>query len=179
MMKQIISHKYRRFVIYVEIFAGLLLLGIIYHFIPIHGATTFYIPSSDFKTVKKTLQKNGYDVTWIDSAMLKLIRVPTKGWYRVEPEKHGRLTFFEFLYRQKAPTMQVVIFAGESKEALIERLANDMKLDPVKLMRYYDNYAQFKEGDIIANRYTLARSADEKATMEYLFERSKETFERF
>ncbi|MDQ1325605.1 MAG: Endolytic murein transglycosylase [Campylobacterota bacterium] len=179
-MKQIISHKYRRFVIYFKIFMAVILLPLVYNFIPInHTTTTFYLPASDFETVKKTLKKNGYDVTWIDALMLKLIRVPMKGWYEVDPKEHGRLLFYEYLHRKRARTMQVVIYAGETKEELVKRLANDMKLDEEKLMRYYKKYARFEEGDILAHRYTIARSANEKTTMEYLFRRSSQMLELF
>lgn len=179
-MKKIISQKYSRFVTYLKIFAVLMLLPLAYNFIPVtYTATTFYLPASDFETVERTLKKNGFDLTWVDAFMLKLIRVPMKGWYEVDPKAHGRFLFYAYMYRQRAKTMQVVIYAGETKEEVVRRLANDMKLDEKKLMRYYKKYARFKEGDILAYRYTVARSANEKTTMQYLFGRSRQMFEMF
>lgn len=179
-MKQIISQKYSRFVTYLKIFAVLIFLPLAYNFIPITYTTaTFYLPASDFETVEQTLKKNGYDVTWIDAFMIKLIRVPMKGWYEADPKKHGRFLFYAYLHRKKASTMKVVIYVGETKEEVVKRLANDMKLDEKKLMHYYKKYARFEEGDILAYRYTIARTANEKTTMEYLFRRSKQMLETF
>ncbi len=179
-MKKIISQKYSRFVIYFKIFTVFMLLPLAYNLIPVtYTATTFYLPASDFETVEHTLKKNGFDITWVDAFMLKLIRVPMKGWYEVDPKAHGRFLFYAYMHRQRAKTMQVVIYAGETKEELVRRLANDMKLDEKKLMRYYKKYALFEEGDILANRYTVARSASEKTTMEYLFRRSGQMLETF
>ena len=179
-MKKIISQKYSRFVIYFKIFTVFMLLPLAYNLIPVtYTATTFYLPASDFETVERTLKKNGFDITWVDAFMLKLIRVPMKGWYEVDPKAHGRFLFYAYMHRQRAKTMQVVIYAGETKEELVKRLANDMKLDEKKLMRYYKKYALFEEGDILANRYTVARSASEKTTMEYLFRRSGQMLETF
>ena len=60
-MKQIISAKYRRFVLYVEIFMVILLLPVLYNFVPVnHTTTTFYIPSSHIDDVTQTLEKSGY-----------------------------------------------------------------------------------------------------------------------
>jgi UPF0755 protein len=77
--------------------------------------------------------------------------------------------------------MHVVIYAGETKTKLCQRLANDMKLDEKKLLKLYLQKARFKEADILSGRYTLARKADENATISYLFDLSKEkiaTFEK-
>ncbi len=179
-MKQIISAQYRRFVLYVEIFMAILLLPLIYNFVPMNdGTKTFYIPSSNMDDVVHTLKKNGYTVTWIDRFMLKLIHTPEKGWYSVETDEHGRLLFFEYLHRKKAETMEVVVYGGETAEELTTRLAKDMKLDKEKLLKQYKILSRFREADIFAQRYTIARRADENTTMKYLFHLSTEELENF
>jgi UPF0755 protein len=159
----------------------LLLIPLTYHFIPVNkGTQTFYIPSSNIDDVIKTLKTNGYEVTWIDKLMLKLRKTPDEGWYSVEPSEHGRLLFFQHLYKQKTDElMDVVVYAGETKEELIARLANDMKLDQEKLLNLYHAHARFKEADILAQRYTLARKADENTTMQYIFLESRRKLNTF
>lgn len=179
-MKQIISAKYRRFVLYVEISIAILLLPVLYNFVPInHANTTFHISSSNIDDVAKTLEKNGYTVTWIDKLMLQLIRTPKEGWYSVDPSEHGRLFFFEYLHRKKTETMDIVVYAGETAEELVSRLAKDMKLDKEKLLQNYQTHTRFQEADIFAKRYTIARKADENTTMEYLFDLSEKVLEEF
>ncbi|SFV60860.1 FIG004453: protein YceG like [hydrothermal vent metagenome] len=179
-MKQIISAKYRRFVLYVEIFMVILLLPVLYNFVPVNqGVTTFYIPSSDVEEVTQTLEKNGYTVTWIDKLMLQLIRTPKEGWYTVDPKESGRLFFFEYLHRKRAQTMDIVIYAGETSKELTTRLAKDMKLNREKLYQFYQKHTRFEEADIFAKRYEIARKADENTTISYLFDLSTKVINGF
>jgi len=180
-MKKILSDIYRNFVLYFKLYMLLLLIPLTYNFIPVNkGTKTFYIFSSNIDDVIKTLKTNGYEVTWIDKLMLGLRKTPDVGWYSVEPSKHGRILFFQHLYQQKTDElMDVVVYAGETKVELTERLANDMKLDQEKLLNTYNMLAHFKEADILAQRYTLARKADENTTMRYIFYRSKQKLDKF
>ena len=167
-------NKYKRFVIYVEIVLFLLLLPVLYSFVPLNDVQrTFYISSSKLDDVTKSLEQNGYTVTWLDRLMMQVTEVPTEGWYSVDLDAYDRLDFFKNLYRHKTETMDIVVYAGETAEELTSRLANDMKLDQKKLLSYYHKYTLFKEADIFADRYTLARNADENATMSYLFDLSR------
>ncbi len=159
----------------------LLLIPLIYNLIPVNeGTKTFYIPSSNINHVVKTLKSNGYEVTWMDKLMLRLRKTPSEGWYSVEPSEHGRFLFFQHLYKQKTnELMDVVVYAGETKNELTARLANDMKLDQEKLLNIYNKLAHFEEADILAQRYTIARKADENATMQYIFLDSKRKLVKF
>ncbi len=175
-MKKILLGKYKRFVIYVEIVLFLLLLPVLYNLVPLNEAPrTFYISSSNIDDVTKSLEQNGYTVTWIDRLMMHVKEVPTQGWYSVDPEAYNRLDFFKTLYRQKTETMDIVVYAGETVQEMTSRLANDMQLDQKKLLAYYNNETFFNEADIFADRYTVARNADENTTMSYLFDVSRET----
>ena len=173
-MIKIFFKKYKRFVIYIAIVLFLLLLPVLYSFVPLNDAPrTFYISSSGIDNVRKSLNETGYNVTWVDRLMMQVIEVPGKGWYSVEQDDYNRLDFFKNLYRQKSRTMDVVVYAGETAEELTSRLANDMKLDQKKLLSYYNKETFFKEADIFADRYTLARKADENTTMSYIFDVSR------
>ena len=180
-MNKILSDKYRDFVLYFEIFMLILLIPLTYNLVPVNeGTKTFYIPSSNIDNVVKTLKSNGYEVTWIDKLMLRLRRTPDEGWYSVEPTEHGRFLFFQHLYKQKTnELMDVVVYAGETKDELTARLANDMKLDQEKLLSIYRKLAHFEEADILAQRYTVARKADANATMQYIFLDSRRKFNTF
>ncbi len=180
-MKQIISTKYRCFVLFIEIFIVILLLPVFYNYIPIDKdtPTTFYLPSSDIDDIVNVLEKNGYSVTVIDKLMLKLIDPPQKGWYHVDHDAHGRLLFFATIHTKKAETMDIIIYAGETVEELVVRLANDMKLDKVKLAQKYKILTRFQEADIFAKRYTLARKANESVTLQYLFDLSNTQLSKF
>ena len=75
--------------------------------------------------------------------------------------------------------MKIVIFAGETSKELIDRLANDMKLDKEKLYQAYQKRSHFKEANIFAGHYIVARKIDEENLIFYLFDQSKEILELF
>ncbi|HIE59779.1 MAG TPA: endolytic transglycosylase MltG [Hydrogenothermaceae bacterium] len=180
-MINILSKKYKRFIFYLEIILILFLLSLAYHFMPMNnGKKVFYIPSSDIRDIVHTLKNNGYEVTWIDQKMLTLKKIPEEGWYSVTPSKQGRFSFFLHLHTQKTNAlMDIIVYAGETKEEITQRLAKDMNLEQKSLMQYYQTLAQFEEGDILAQRYTLARNADENTTIHYLFLASNRTLREF
>jgi len=171
-MKHFISAKYRCFVLFIEIFTVIFLLPVFYNYIPVSkdASTTFHISSSNIDDVVSSLEKNGYSVTFIDRLMLKLVKVPEEGWYHVDHDEYGRLLFFENMYNKKTDhTMDIVVYAGETSEEIITRLANDMKLDKEKLEEHYKTFSRFGGSDIFAQRYTIARDANEKSTLLHLF----------
>lgn len=179
-MKKIIFCTTKRFIIYVEIVLLFLLPPVLYNFVPLNKAsTTFYLPASNIDDVTQLLEQKGYTVTWVDRYMIQLIQVPEEGWYSLERDVYGRFHFFATMYQKKAETMDVVVFAGETAEELTSRLANDMKLDQKKLLNLYHEQALFDDADIFADRYTVARNADENTTMSYLFDVTRETLEAY
>ena len=180
-MINILSKKYKRFIFYLEIILILFLLSLAYHFMPMNnGKKVFYIPSSNIRDIVHTLKNNGYEVTWIDQKMLTLKKIPEEGWYSVTPSKQGRFSFFLHLHTQKTNAlMDIIVYAGETKEEITQRLAKDMNLEQKSLMQYYQTLSQFEEGDILAQRYTLARNADENTTIHYLFLASNRTLKEF
>ena len=174
-----LTKRYRHFVFYFQLYIVILLAPIAYNAVPVNeGTKTFYIASSDINDVVETLKSNGYEVTWFDKMMLMFRKTPTEGWYSVVPRKYGRILFFQHLYKQKTrELMDVVVYAGETKEELTARLSNDMKLDQQKLLTIYNSLARFEEADILAQRYTIARKAEEDATMKYIFLVSDRTWQ--
>lgn len=180
-MKKILAAKYKRYIFYLEILAAILVFPLAYNFAPLNKETkTFYLPSSNIDNIIQTLNTNGYEVNWIDKWVLGLKKIPDEGWYSVKPNKYGRFLFFYHFYKQKTDeTMNVLVYAGETKNELTARLANDMKLEQKKLLGAYNALAHYREADILAQSYTIARNADENATMQYIFLASERKIKKF
>jgi len=152
----------------------------VYNYIPVQkGKTTFYLPSSDIDSVIDTLKENGYGVSNIDKMMLQFFKAPEKGWYSVKKTPKQRFTFFENLSSQKAKTMRVKLYAGETSIQLTKRLAHDIKLDSKKLLQEYRRLSKYLEGDVLSGYYQVARKADEHAIITALFQMSQEKFKNF
>jgi len=132
-----------------------------------------YISSSEKETVIEELEKGGVELHWADRLLFDLIKLPDEGWYTIQEDKRGRFYFFYSLYQQKADTMGIVIFAGDTVEEIFNRLSDDMSLDKEQFSAYYEKYSRFLEGEILANRYTLAQDADEEVVIRYLLDKSR------
>ena len=180
-MKSKLLAKYKCFVLLFEVLGVLFLLPFFYQLIPINenANKVFYLNSSNPDKIAKILCKNGYEVTTVDKMVMQLAQTPTQGWYHLSKTDINRYIFFKHLYRQKAKTMNIKIYAGDSSYELIDRLAQDMKLDRDKLRVEYNKRAKLKEGDIFAGKYSVARKADEKALMDYLFMVSDKKLQNF
>ena len=180
MMKQLITQEYKRLARYIEIGIVILLVAFFYNtYSPISPHHTVYLSGKSSQSTAEELEKYGYSVTIIDQIFMHLGKIPQKGWYHIGKEEQSRFSFFSSLYRQKTNLMTVVVYAGETAKEVCTRLANDMKLDKLKLLKEYQKRSRFKEGDIFAKKYTLARSADAFTVMQYLFERSEAMLSAF
>lgn len=179
-MKRIIRIKYRILRLLSKALIVSLLIPLVYNYIPVYqGKSTFYLPSSDLNTVIDTLKENGYGVSRIDKIMLQFFQTPEKGWYTVNKIPKQRFTFFENLSTQKAKTMRVKIYAGETSIQLTKRLANDLKLDATILLQEYRRLTKYLEGDVFSGFYQVARKADERAIITALFQKSEAKLKQF
>lgn len=179
-MKRIIRTKYYILRFLSKLFILLLLIPLIYNYIPVQkGKNTFYLHSSNIDTAIDTLKENGYGVSVIDKYMLQFFQTPQKGWYTITKIPLERFGFFKQLETQKAKTMRVKIYAGETSEELTKRLAKDLKLNSKKLLQEYRRQTKYLEGDIFAGYYKIARKADERAVMNALYSMSRKKLQHF
>ena len=179
-MKRVIRVKYKLLRFLSKVLIVLLLIPLIYNYIPVQkGKSTFYLPSSNIDSIITTLKENGYGVSKIDKLMLKYIKIPEIGWYTVEQTPKKRFKFFEQLSTQHAKTIRIKIYAGETSEELTKRLAKDLRLNHKKLLQEYRRLTKYLEGDIFSGFYQIPRKADERAVITALFAMSEKKLQTF
>jgi len=179
-MKRIIRTKYYILRFLSKLFIVLLLVPLAYNYIPVKkGKSTFYLASSDIDSVIQTLHENGYGVSKIDALMLHYFKTPPKGWYHIRKVPKERFSFFKHLETQKAKTIRVKLYAGETSDELTKRLAQNLKLSHEKLLEEYRRQTKYLEGDILAGYYRVAPKADERTIMTALYSISKERLKHF
>jgi len=181
MLKTIISEQYINIVRIAGILIIIFLIPLLYNFVPIDekASETFYIDASSVDTIVTSLEDNGYTLTFVDKIMMQVDEVPKSGWYKLDKKAYGRFYFFKNIYKHTTETMNIVVYEGETHNELIDRLANDLKLDRNKLYKSYKSLSRFKEADIFSGHYRIARKAGEEAVMLYLFDTSKKIFDLF
>jgi len=181
MLKSIISKQYMTMVHIIEIILFVLIIPLLYNFVPIdkNASKTFYIDAANKESIVNSLEENGYTVTFVDKIMIQTDKMPQSSWYTLDKHQYGRFNFFRYIYKHQAETMDIVIYAGETHDALLTRLANDLKLDKDRLYEQYKVRSRFEEADIFAGHYRIARKADERSVMVYLFSLSNKMLELF
>jgi len=181
MLKTIISEQYIAIVRTIEIILVVLLIPLLYNFVPIskNASETLYIDAANIESIVDSLEKNGYTVTLVDKIMLQADKMPKSGWYTLDKHRYGRFNFFKNIYKYQAETMDIIVYAGETHDELLERLANDLKLNRDKFYIQYKAMSRFKEADIFAGHYRIARKADEQSAILYLFSVSDKMLDLF
>jgi UPF0755 protein len=156
------------------------LLWMTYDSLPIvDGESALYIDSSYIDDIYSSMEKSGYHLYPFDRFLMRFVQLPDRGWYKVADDNRSRYSFFANLYKKRDKTIDIVVFAGDTNEEMCQRLSKDMKLSKAKLKEYYSEFTRFKEGNILAGRYTLSRSADEKIAIRYLLYKSYQELDFF
>ncbi len=143
------------------------------------GNAVLYIPSSTLESTIESLQKGGYEIGKIDHFVMRFVNTPSKGWYKIDERTTGRFFFFKNLHRMRAETIEVVLFAGDTADETLTHLANDMLVNKEELSKYYNECAHFKEGEMLAGRYDVARGVDEQTLIRYLIDLSYDKIDLF
>jgi len=179
-MRRIIKKKYRLLVFTIEVLLLLVVLFLAYNAVSFPAKkTTFFLKDENISTLLETLNEKGYHTYGIDGYVLKLMPKVKKGWYQLDANSSGRFHFFKSLHKKYIPSMYIKVYAGETTDELIHRLANDMKLNPQILLKQYKKRALYKEANIFATQYNLPRNADENMTINYLLDTSNKMLKDF
>jgi UPF0755 protein len=179
-MKNKISKKHYLLHGLLQLFILLLIIPVVYNFFPIEkGNSTFYLPHSTSHTLIDTLEQHGYNVSLLDSIILKPLKIPPEGWYHITDIPNKRWDFFEQLETYKTKTIRVKIYAGENTQELTKRLANDLKLNQDKLLKAYHSQSKYVAGDILSGFYRVSRKADEESIINALFALSNKKLKKF
>ncbi|NOR55837.1 MAG: endolytic transglycosylase MltG [Sulfurovum sp.] len=181
MPKTFICKKYIRILHYFQFFVALVMLIFLYNFVPIskNATETFYLEGENKQGIVTSLEAQGYTLTFIDKVMLDFDALPKRGWYTLKKQHDGRYAFFKDIYKHKAKTMNIVIYAAETHTEIVRRLANDMKLNEKELQKAYKAYAPFREASIFSGHYKVARKVKEETLIRYLVNDSQKVLDFF
>jgi len=138
-------------------------------YVPIQDSKYFAQSLATIDPIVKDFEPNS-------TASIDPIHTKSQNWYDTT-KKEEIATFYKTLISPE--TILIVIFAGETHYELVERLANDMKLDKKKLLKLYEKESLFEEADIFAGQYILPRHANEKAVIHALLDASKQKLQVF
>ena len=131
-----------------------------------------YIPKGSINQIITHLQKKNYNVTKLDSLILRFIGTPQSGWIYIGEKKLTRADFLYRLTKAKAAMIDVTLIPGETTYLFLDELANELSLDRAKLNNEFKKQSPLPEGAFVPDTYKLPLGISEHAVIHLLLVRS-------
>ena len=135
---------------------------------PIISPKVLYIPKGSINKIITQLSDKNYNVSKLDSMILRLIGSPQHGWINIGETKSTRADFLYKLVTEKAALQNVTLIPGETTYFFLNELAQNFQLDRKKLQEQYDAQTAIKEGAFVPNTYKLPIGITEKVLIKIL-----------
>jgi len=150
-----------------------------YTTIPVKTTQTLFIPKGSIGNIISQLTKKGYELSFIDSYILRFLGSPQSGWIHIGKNELNRVDFLYKLTNAKAVINKVTLIPGETLEIFFISLAQELKLDPEKLKKYYREFSPYPEAGIYADTYYVPYGIKEKHLMSFLIRESEKKYKQF
>ncbi len=136
------------------------------------------MPQGSIGSIISQLTKKGYELSVIDSYILRLMGSPQNGWIHIGKNELNRIDFLYKLTNAKAMIHKVTLIPGETSELFFEDLAEMLKLDKIKLQKYYNEFSTYPEAGIYADTYYIPLGIKEKHLIHFLVRESEKKYKR-
>ena len=147
-----------------------------YTTIPVKTTQTLFIPQGSIGNIISQLTKKGYELSAIDSYMLRLMGSPQSGWIHIGRNEINRIDFLYRLTNAKAMIHKVTLIPGETSTLFFRLLAKNLKLDKTKLQKYYHEFSSYPEAGIYADTYYVPYGIREKHLIHFLIRESEKKY---
>jgi UPF0755 protein len=171
--KKIIPFNILEFFLVITIFVSY------YITLPLESKRVVFIPKGSTSYIISYLDKNHYDLNFIDTMIVKSIGYPQSGWIDL---KHTHMTKLDFLYKittSKAALVNITLIPGETYYFFLNDIANKLKIEKTKLFDIYNNYAYKKDGNILPQTYALPIGMNPEDLIQYLFNYTDTQYEKY
>lgn len=140
---------------------------------PVRTQKVVFIPKGSINQIITQLYKRNYNVSKLDSILLRLIGSPQSGWIDMGSTYSVRGDFLYKLTTAKAALQNVTLIPGETTYIFLNQLADKLELDRDILQKEYSLQANIIEGALVPNTYKLPLGITEKELMRILIYNSK------
>ncbi len=141
---------------------------------PINSSKVIYVPKGSIGEIITQLSQKGFLVSGVDTFFIRVFGYPQHGWINIGDERLSRGDFLYKLMNAKAALEKITLVPGETLDFFLAELAEKLELDAQSLRRYYDEYAQYKDGVIVPETYFVPKGITERHLMYYLVNNSME-----
>ena len=138
-----------------------------------------YIPKGSTNYIVTYLDKKEYDLNVIDKVILKTIGYPQSGWIDLKSTKMSKGDFLYKITTSKAALKNITLIPGETYYFFLKDVAQKLKISEEKLFTYYDIYKYKKDGNILAQTYSLPIGMDEEELILYLINYTNSEYKKY
>ena len=138
-----------------------------------------YIPKGSINGIISHLQQNKYQVSKLDSIILRFLGSPQSGWIYIGEKKLTRGDFLYKLTTAKAAMKDITLIPGETSYIFLNDMAEIFALDRVKLQYFYERYSSYPEGNFVPNTYKLPLGSSEEMIIKILLGNSQKKMIQF
>jgi len=139
---------------------------------PISSPKVIYIPKGSINNIITQMYDKNYNVSKLDSLLLRVIGSPQSGWINIGTTRSTRGSFLYRLTTAKAALQNITLIPGETTYIFLNQLADEFKLDRDLLQREYNLHSKHTEGAFVPNTYSLPIGITEKMLIKILLNES-------
>lgn len=160
--------------------ALIIILSFIYYLNkPIQTPKVLNIPKGSINQIITHLQNNSYDVSKLDSFVLRVMGSPQSGWIDMGNTINTKWDFLYRLTRAKAALQNVTLIPGETTYIFLEQLSKELDLDFDTLQNEFMRQTPIQEGALVPNTYKIPVGITEKELITLLLTISTKAHKRF
>lgn len=139
---------------------------------------TLTLPKGSVTATISNLQKEGYQLSMIDTYLLVGLGQPKSGELQI---KHGIYNRIDFLYKLTSATEAfdiITLIPGETRPIFLEEVAKTYQLDYKKLDGNYSTYSSYKEAGILPETYHIPKGIQEEKLISFLVKLTEKEYEK-
>jgi UPF0755 protein len=151
----------------------IIFLSLIYHLNQyIYTSNVVYIPKGSINKIISHLKHQNYDISKLDSYLLRIIGTPQSGWVNINARYLSKGDFLYRLTTAKAAIRDITLIPGETTYIFLNQLSKNLNLDREKLQKVYDSKTKIKEGAFVPNTYKIPLGINERELITILLNKS-------
>lgn len=139
---------------------------------PIQTQKVVFIPKGSINQIITQLSEKKYNLSRLDSLILRLIGSPQSGWIDIGTTSSTRADFLYKLTRAKAALQNVTLIPGETTYIFLNELSKKLNLSLEKLQYEYSKQTTQEEGALVPNTYRLPIGITERELIKILLSHS-------
>jgi UPF0755 protein len=171
--KKIIPFNILEFFLVITIFVSY------YVTLPLESKRVIFIPKGSTSSIISYLDKNNYDLNFIDKIIVKSIGYPQSGWIDLKKTKMSKFDFLHKITTSKAALVNLTLIPGETYYFFLEDISNKLKIEKTKLFEIYNKYAYKKDGNILPQTYALPIGMKPEDLIQYLFNYTDNQYKKY